>query len=326
MLNLYQMTEQAEQKHWQSQQYLQHGYYSQMPTLTSPWGDPDHAQQQQQQQQQNQAIDTQDVDLRMLQHDMQYSGMGTIHGSNPSGLISSGISYQAEPVWASDLDLVTPTTSGYPQDAGGGYNMHLRPSQGHSTDTTTQQTPKSLQAHTSPEVHHAYYQTHQEVQRPGLGRSITAPESLQRDYATSFSRLPALKRQSISEEGEDEDLIPGYTEETKSAGRGKKRQRIPHTAVERRYRENLNAHLEKLRLAVPFLAARGATGSQREIVEGVKPSKCEVLNGAIEHIAALDKEVEGLKGDNAMLRAKLEEMEGRRRLSSAYAALDAQRS
>lgn len=58
---------------------------------------------------------------------------------------------------------------------------------------------------------------------------------------------------------------------------------------------------------MPTLASRRQTGKHGESVqEGVKPSKCEILNGAIEHIGALDKENTGLKQEVRMLRAELE--------------------
>jgi hypothetical protein len=79
--------------------------------------------------------------------------------------------------------------------------------------------------------------------------------------------------------------------------------------VERRYRENLNAHLDKLRQTVPTLARRGVDGAKGEGGQGVKPSKCEILNGAIEHIGALTKEVTSLKEENAALRARVDQMQ-----------------
>jgi len=77
-----------------------------------------------------------------------------------------------------------------------------------------------------------------------------------------------------------------------SSKRSRKRQRIPHTAVERRYRENLNAHLEKLRQHVPTLAGKNGfgAGAVADQGEGGKPSKCEILSSAIEHIDSLGRE------------------------------------
>jgi hypothetical protein len=75
----------------------------------------------------------------------------------------------------------------------------------------------------------------------------------------------------------------------------RQRKRIPHTAVERRYRENLNLHLENLRCAVPNLQASQRRRSS-DINDPLKPSKCEVLVGAVEYIKRLELEVARLKG------------------------------
>lgn len=81
---------------------------------------------------------------------------------------------------------------------------------------------------------------------------------------------------------------------TTKEGRGRNRKRIPHTAVERRYRENLNLHLEKLRCTVPNLQAAHRRRSS-DVNDPMKPSKCEVLMGAVEYIKRLESEVARLK-------------------------------
>ncbi|KAH0168077.1 hypothetical protein KCU67_g3627, partial [Aureobasidium melanogenum] len=77
-------------------------------------------------------------------------------------------------------------------------------------------------------------------------------------------------------------------------GRGRNRKRIPHTAVERRYRENLNSQLEKLRYAVPHVQAAQRRRAS-DINDPMKPSKCEVLVGALEYIKKLESENKELK-------------------------------
>ncbi|CAD0091317.1 unnamed protein product [Aureobasidium mustum] len=77
-------------------------------------------------------------------------------------------------------------------------------------------------------------------------------------------------------------------------GRGRNRKRIPHTAVERRYRENLNSQLEKLRHAVPHVQAAQRRRAS-DINDPMKPSKCEVLVGALEYIKKLETENKELK-------------------------------
>jgi hypothetical protein len=143
---------------------------------------------------------------------------------------------------------------------------------------------------------------HLSAPRPNyLMRSSTAPDAVEIQSSRSSINAPALKPNS----DDDDEYVPNEP----SNNRGRKRQRIPHTAVERRYRENLNAHLDKLRQTVPALARRGVDGAKVEGGQGVKPSKCEILNGAIEHIGALNKEVGELKAENAALRARVEQMQ-----------------
>lgn len=104
-----------------------------------------------------------------------------------------------------------------------------------------------------------------------------------------------------------QDSGPAITKASKS--RGNKRARIPHTAVERRYRENLNAHLDKLRQNVPALAAPSRHMSSAS-EGGVKPSKCEILNGAIDHISLLSRENAALRNELVALRQKVGEFDG----------------
>ena len=144
--------------------------------------------------------------------------------------------------------------------------------------------------------------------RPGLHpRAITDPAPNELPSNRSSMTAPGLK----PSDDDDEEYIP-----SEPSNRGRKRQRIPHTAVERRYRENLNAHLDKLRLTVPTLARRGVDGAKGEGGQGVKPSKCEILNGAIEHIGAQNKEIADLQAENAALRARVDQLQNWYRANS----------
>ncbi|EOA81198.1 hypothetical protein ACJQWK_07483 [Exserohilum turcicum] len=60
---------------------------------------------------------------------------------------------------------------------------------------------------------------------------------------------------------------------------------MPHTEVERKYREKLNAELERLRKAVPMLPQSDSSESG-----GVKPSKSMVLAVAIDYIKELERQ------------------------------------
>ena len=60
---------------------------------------------------------------------------------------------------------------------------------------------------------------------------------------------------------------------------------MPHTEVERKYREKLNAELERLRRAVPKLPQ-----SDNVDTGAVKPSKSMVLAVAIDYINELERQ------------------------------------
>lgn len=62
--------------------------------------------------------------------------------------------------------------------------------------------------------------------------------------------------------------------------------RLPHTAVERKYREGLNAALERLRQAVPTLPQR----RQRDGIGTPRPSKSMIIAGAVKYIERLESE------------------------------------
>lgn len=61
---------------------------------------------------------------------------------------------------------------------------------------------------------------------------------------------------------------------------------IPHTEVERRYRERLNAELERLRGVLPTLQSR----EDADMIGAARPSKTMVLAVAIDYIRDLQRE------------------------------------
>jgi hypothetical protein len=77
--------------------------------------------------------------------------------------------------------------------------------------------------------------------------------------------------------------------------------RQPHNQVERKYREGLNAELERLRLALPTLhkwemaASCGSSGMP-------KASKAAVLAGAVAYIQDMERERDHLRRENELLR------------------------
>ncbi|KAJ4333343.1 hypothetical protein N0V95_009453 [Ascochyta clinopodiicola] len=82
------------------------------------------------------------------------------------------------------------------------------------------------------------------------------------------------------------------------SSKSQKTGRLPHNQVERKYREGLNAELERLRRAVPSLPQSDEAGAMGQ----AKPSKAMVLASAIDYIRKIEAERDALKGENARLR------------------------
>jgi len=74
--------------------------------------------------------------------------------------------------------------------------------------------------------------------------------------------------------------------------------RLPHNQVERKYREGLNAELERLRRTVPTLPKRDT----RDLTGPPKPSKTTVLASAIDYIKYIEAERDRLTEENNSLR------------------------
>jgi hypothetical protein len=74
--------------------------------------------------------------------------------------------------------------------------------------------------------------------------------------------------------------------------------RQPHNQVERKYREGLNAELERLRRAVPTLAS----SEDGDTMGHPKPSKAMVLSSAIDYIRKIERERDALSEEVARLR------------------------
>ena len=246
-----------------------------------------------------------EYDLNMFHHDPHGYTHQQYNGGHPS-IVSPSLGYAG-----SDMDTAgTPSSTSFGDVADSFPSVriptsnHLQPPHRGSGATYS---PHSSIGGISP---HELPLSSPQQERPGISRAVTDPEHGPRK-STAPSHKSAGAR-PLRNSDEDEDYMP--SEDPK---RGRKRQRIPHTAVERRYRENLNAHLDKLRETVPSLAARkGPDGSKVDGGQGVKPSKCEILNGAIEHIGSLDKQISDLKGENQALRARMEQMQNWYRANS----------
>jgi hypothetical protein len=85
---------------------------------------------------------------------------------------------------------------------------------------------------------------------------------------------------------------------------GQRTTSIPHNMVERKYREGLNAQLERLRRAVPaLLQSDDGDGTSQP-----KPSKSMVIAAAINHIELVTLERDMLQDENN----KISSSKGRR--------------
>jgi hypothetical protein len=82
-----------------------------------------------------------------------------------------------------------------------------------------------------------------------------------------------------------------------------KSQRLPHNQVERKYRENLNAELERLRRAIPTLPQTNATDGGLFVQP--KPSKAMIIAGATEYIQMIERERNEYRAECETLRALL---------------------
>lgn len=74
--------------------------------------------------------------------------------------------------------------------------------------------------------------------------------------------------------------------------------RLPHNQVERKYREGLNAELERLRQAVPTLLQSEEGG----VIGQPKPSKAMVLASAIDYVKKIENERDMYRDENERLR------------------------
>jgi hypothetical protein len=119
-------------------------------------------------------------------------------------------------------------------------------------------------------------------------------------YAPSPNAVPTAPRKRgrprIIRTGED----TLYNNEHAKPSKPSKRQ--PHNQVERKYREGLNAELERLRLALPSLhkweLASSCGGSGMP-----KASKAAVLAGAVAYIQDIERERDHLQRENELLKA-----------------------
>ena len=101
-----------------------------------------------------------------------------------------------------------------------------------------------------------------------------------------------ISQHQPKENSQPRALQPSLREDSCSAPNSRSRSRDHHTAVEQRYRNNLSQHFTKLRLAVPNIQ----TSQPQRGGLAAKPSKSEVLAGAVDYIKHLERENRKLRG------------------------------
>lgn len=333
------MPDQPSDQDWQHQQQQHHqsqqsnNYIPPMPVFTNHWTPQTQAPTNTQQN--PHLLGMTGMDRRYFHEDtppyLAYSS--TVASSN--NIISP--CFPAENAW-SDMDIGTPSIASNFESPQEPMESYI-PTQ--SNTSRLQPPPRVPSNGRNPHAHAPSISPQHEiadpmsVDRPTIpGRSQTEPSKV--PQASKASKSPNIKA-SASDES-DEDFVPSESNQVPkppaaASNRGRKRQRIPHTAVERRYRENLNAHLERLRQTVPSLASRRASGGLPLVTannptttghrasdpnpipavallsDGAKPSKCEILNGAIEHIGAVERENAALRDEVKELRARVEDLQ-----------------
>ncbi|KAJ4400092.1 hypothetical protein N0V91_008973 [Didymella pomorum] len=128
-----------------------------------------------------------------------------------------------------------------------------------------------------------------------------SPPSLKREPPSSPDSAledPTPKRPQRKRGRPRLDRTETISSTSSPSSKSQKTGRLPHNQVERKYREGLNAELERLRRAVPTLPQSDEAGAMGQ----PKPSKAMVLASAIEYIRKLEAENSALKVDNDRLR------------------------
>ena len=179
-------------------------YYAQSPMLTQQWLNPNAPH----------LSGIQPLDVRMYP-DEHYPTLGTNHIENYS-------------------DVGTPSDNGFANEASDyispfpAVSSHLQIPE-KSRRIGPMHSPHSSHASISPGPSTLHMPLDSRTGVIGLSTPLERQPSSAASSSSSFT-----KGRTASEE--DREYFP-------DSKRGRKRQRIPHTAVERRYRENLNAHL-----------------------------------------------------------------------------------
>jgi len=125
---------------------------------------------------------------------------------------------------------------------------------------------------------------------------LDTPEEDETDKESQITVEPSLPPASKRKRGRPKlNRSASETNPSKSAVS----QRVPHNQVERKYRQMLNAEMERLRTYVPTLPQHDGTS----LAGPPKPSKVTVLAAAVDYIKMLEAETERLTKENERLKS-----------------------
>ena len=128
------------------------------------------------------------------------------------------------------------------------------------------------------------------------------PEKSDFESRTQLPETPPGAR-----EGKDEEDSTAHNQKKRKRGRPKLNSsnqgssglgRTPHSTVERKYRENLNARIYRLREHVPTLPQQQGG----EFVEPPRVSKATILAAAVDYIKYLEAKISCLEAENEEFR------------------------
>ncbi|KAJ4297950.1 hypothetical protein N0V90_005849 [Kalmusia sp. IMI 367209] len=181
------------------------------------------------------------------------------------------------PMFDQPFGQIEPFSSGFSFDANTASFDFSSPSSHHSrTPSLCGDVPQDTAPLTSPPL----------SPRPQLKREST-------DSSFKLDSAPSPKRKR------GRPRVDRANSSTSTSSKGQHRTpRLPHNQVERKYREGLNASLERLRRAVPTLVQP----DEVSLLSQPRPSKSMVLAGAIDYIKAIEKERDLLREENERLR------------------------
>ncbi|KAF2404067.1 hypothetical protein EJ06DRAFT_567858 [Trichodelitschia bisporula] len=146
------------------------------------------------------------------------------------------------------------------------------------------------------------YSTSYPSTAPSTASSASTPEP---HSPPSVVAPPKRRRGRPRSERSSDSLGPhdagAIRKSTASSTAASAARRIPHNQVERKYREGINQEMERLRHALPSLAAGGPVGVV-DNASGPRASKATVLASATEYIMTLEEEIHTLLAENEALR------------------------